>query len=448
MGKGYASAVGMVLVVCLVGPAVLLADVYDEFYDGKYEGDPNDPGYDPNVWDIDNPDWTINPFIGPPYYTAEGGALRLCCQAVMGYAFLGAEATDGDLDANTSTTWLDDTAGHYALSYVIVVQPLTGMAGLWIHFNATTWEAYVHEYEPRDGWMSLTSYSGTVYGSGASDHRFWCVVEDDYVGDPNYYNPNYPADANYLVDPNYYNDDFHPDHPDPNGYWLLVQFDPNGPHRDPNCQLPTDSNDPNYHWLCGAFWNGGKFDWDGEYDLQVNVTITEDLDPNEVDPDMFHHTEGTSVVASFCGGMSGSPSDIAYDSIEFRWGYYTSLSRKLTLKLKDCCELTVDPDLLDDPNHDPNNYNEPRRYTDGTAVVLDAVVPCGNKAFKKWTVKGPNDAGDPLYQIVVDTNEVVYLTMDGDYLVKATCKCGSGVEPFAGMVLLVLGVGVVIRRLT
>jgi hypothetical protein len=39
--------------------------------------------------------------------------------------------------------------------------------------------------------------------------------------------------------------------------------------------------------------------------------------------------------------------------------------------------------------------------------------------------------------------------VDGDYVVKATCKCGGGgIEPFAGMVLLVLGLGVIVRRLT
>jgi len=48
---------------------------------------------------------------------------------------------------------------------------------------------------------------------------------------------------------------------------------------------------------------------------------------------------------------------------------------------------------------------------------------------------------------VNDTNEVLYLTVDGDYLVKATCKCGGGgVEPFGAMALLVLGLGVLIRR--
>jgi hypothetical protein len=57
--------------------------------------------------------------------------------------------------------------------------------------------------------------------------------------------------------------------------------------------------------------------------------------------------------------------------------------------------------------------------------------------------------GDPLYTEFSDTNSVLYVTMGGDYLVKAVCKCGGGgLEPFAGLVLVALGVGVVIRRLT
>jgi len=138
----------------------------------------------------------------------------------------------------------------------------------------------------------------------------------------------------------------------------------------------------------------------------------------------------------------------AFDQVEARTGRFDPNNpRTLTVKMKDCSDLTIDPDLLQDANQDPNDLGELRRYTNGTAIVLSAVVPTGNKVFKKWTVKGPNDSGDPLYQIVVDTNELVYLTMDGDYLVKATCKCGGGgIEPFAGMVLLVLGLGVLVRR--
>ena len=75
------------------------------------------------------------------------------------------------------------------------------------------------------------------------------------------------------------------------------------------------------------------------------------------------------------------------------------------------------------------------------ADIIGVLEECG------WKVKGPNDASDPNYQEIQDTNVVLYLTMDGDYAVKAVFKCGGGVEPFAGVVLMVLGLGVVIRRL-
>jgi len=147
-----------------------------------------------------------------------------------------------------------------------------------------------------------------------------------------------------------------------------------------------------------------------------------------------------SSVASQWTGPTVS-SDAVFDDIECRWGTFTNVFRTLTVVMKDCCELGLEPNLAH-----PGGGNN-RQYTHGTAIVLDGVVPCGNKSFKKWTVKGPNDSGDPAYQIVTDTNEVLYLTMDGDYLVKATCKCGGGgVEPFAAVVLLLLGLGAVIRR--
>jgi len=439
--------VGVALAVCSLTPSDLFAEWYDEFYDNAFAQDPNDEGFfDPNLWECDNPHWTIRPFVGEGWeWSAEGGALRLGSQWLLGLSLIAAEVDDFDQDANTSDTWFDDSGPHYVLSYCISIEPNAGMMGVWMVFNHTLWTAYAHELEVNNGWMSLTAYSGTDYHSGDTTHRSWSVIHPNYFGDANYYDPNHPSDPNYVTDPNHVWDEWDPDHPDPNGFWLLLQFDPNGAPLDPNNQSPYDANDPNFHWIRGSFWGGGKYDWDGEWDLETCV-----VDSREWDPNTHHFTEGTVGVASFCGGNSGFPSDVAYDSMESRWGWYTNTSRKLTLKLKDCCELHVCPDLLEDPNHDPNDIEgELRRYTLGTAIVLDSVLPCGNKVFKKWIIKGPNDASDPGYQVVTDTNEVLYLTMDGDYLVKATCKCGGGgVEPFAVAVLALLGLGGIIRRLT
>ena len=111
------------------------------------------------------------------------------------------------------------------------------------------------------------------------------------------------------------------------------------------------------------------------------------------------------------------------------------------------------PDLLDDPNltKDPNGYsptadpNYQRRYTDGTEIVMVA-TPVEGKSFKQWKIYDPNHPGDSSY-VNVDTNAVLYLTMDGDYEIEAIFKCGSGeMLPPVGMVLGMLTLSVVARR--
>ncbi len=102
------------------------------------------------------------------------------------------------------------------------------------------------------------------------------------------------------------------------------------------------------------------------------------------------------------------------------------------------------------PANDPNVMADPnalRRYTDGTEIVLVG-MPVEGKSFKQWKIYDPNHPGDSSY-VSVDTNAVLYLTMDGDYEIEAIFKCGSGeMLPPIGMVLLVLAMGVVVRRLS
>jgi len=242
--------------------------------------------------------------------------------------------------------------------------------------------------------------------------------------DPADYDPN---DPNWLDPNNMWNTPGYMD--EHNGFWMVMQFTSDG--------VPED---PNGKWFQAACWNGDKFDWDGTWTLEKDLgSIDANLDwwPE------WYWTEGVCGIGSYCDEAEGFPADCVFDNLEVRTGVFTNTWRTLTITMKDCCELNLDPNL---PHPDGGTK---RRYTSGTPVVLDAVVPCGNKVFKKWTVKGPNQSDDPNYLIVTDTNEVVYLTMDGDYLVKATCKCGGGgIEPFAGMVLLALGLGVLVRRIT
>jgi hypothetical protein len=212
-------------------------------------------------------------------------------------------------------------------------------------------------------------------------------------------------------------------------------------------------------------WNGGKFDWaEGNWLLQANVMYKDwwKKDANGVfEPGYpLYWPEGGSAVAAFAGGDANAPADIAYDNIEVRWGYWTSESHTLDLrkiKTEDYGSVTIDPDLLDGViNIDPNDflagtrplYNELRRYTEGTEIVLVA-DPCDGRSWKKWKIwEDPNDYPNAT-SVISDTNTVLYLTMDKDYVVEAIFSCSesSSLLPPVAIVLLLLSLGVVIRRM-
>ncbi len=386
-----AVVLSVVCAVGLVGPPPVMGDYWDEFGDGEYAQDPNNPDiFDPNLWDIDNPHWTIRDLITSyEYYSASTGALWLFADTyIPAFAWLDAQADDGDHDPNTSTAYFDNSGSHYMVAYVMVDPdfPNTGRANLRMYNDAVAhWTAYACDYVPSyqggNARTAISSYNGVDRTDG----------------------------------PNEYRTDI-----DPNGFWMALQYDTNA------------SVDPNNHSVRAAAWNGDKYDWDGQWDLSASLTCwwPDDL-----------WTEGAYSVAVYGDANdSGIVSYMAFDNIECRWGTFTNTHRRLLdVVLKDCCELNLEPNLC--------YAGEPRRYTHGTVVCLDAVVPCGDKSFKKWTIKGPNDALDPNYQVVNDTNEVLYLTMDADYHVKATCKCGGGgMTPLLTMTLGVLGLLSLIRR--
>jgi len=478
----------LVAVLVLWSAAPTRADFYDCFADGETHG--GAPG-----WDIDDPCWLLYPLVGADeIFEVQGPGrwLRMYIWSGLGYSFLATMVNDGDVDPNTSATYWDDMTSHYIMAKVAHsgmdpcdpdYDPNYGSrAILLLHGDPVTWLTYWLLYEMSEtrpwggGWFVAESENGmdtyrfegkTIRGRdpnhypGArvdllydpNDPNFW-PDPDDPNTDPNTYDPNDPfwqdwRDPNWIMyDPNMLN--FHNMWTTPGymneayGFWMCLQF------RADDSNYP--SGDPNGKSIWGACWNGDKFDWDGGWVVGRDMTGWDpDGDPDPKTswwPEQAYNASGWSGMASYGNAETGITADLVFDSVEARTGVFTNTSRTLTLKMKDCCDLTVDPDLLDDLTGDPNNLNALRRYTDGTAIVLSGVVPVGNKVFKKWTIKGPNDSGDPLYQVVTDTNEIVYLTMDGDYVAKATCKCGGGgIEPFAGIVLLVLGVGVAIRRL-
>ncbi len=423
--------------VGLVGPAIVLGDYYDNYNDGYLTRDPNDPRYDANdpywtdpnncvLWDCDNPDWTSDPLLSTEprgMYVASGWFRMYGTNTMAPYVFLAGYVEDGDHDANTSVTYYDNKAPHYLVTKARSNPEDPNDAGgsyTLMHATPWDWKAYCFEIQYIDFNLLFTNFIGTDYIFG----------EERYAEQ----GPNGPA-----ID---------------NGFWMLLQFDPLGDNWVPGS--PNDPNDPNCHWLRGAWWNGGKHDWNGEYWIQMCV-----LDHGWGGERLF--TEGGDGFAAGGTEFVGMYPDVGWDNTESRWGSFTTGSAWLNLSAKDGHrgKVTVDPDIMDkdisldpstvdqyDPNNwgDPNDIDEPRRYTKGTGVVLTAEAFKGK--FTKWKVKGPNDANDPSYQESIDTNSVLYLTMDGDYAVKAVFKCGGGgVEPFAGMVLMVLGLGVVIRRL-
>ncbi|MBN1346873.1 MAG: hypothetical protein JXQ73_29545 [Phycisphaerae bacterium] len=459
MGKRFLILGGAVCAVWVFMPGVALGDFYDSFDDGELAGSP--VGYD-----IDDPHWEKRLVTGTNYAVGvDEGRLRVTCQSTFfPFCFMGACCED-----DPNETYFDNTGAHYMIANVRCHDdnwdPNNGMTGIWTHGHfAAGWTSYDFEWEPSDGWMSITSYSGFT----------WLHLADIAIEDA-----GYPMD---LVDPNSYD----PNDPDPNDFtpldsrvkkWLVLQFDPYGTNHDAN--NPDDPNDPNCHWLRAAAWTGGKYDWDGVWIMQGNC-VGDMLGKNVIDEingdfpfdpiyDMpyYLHQDGWNSVAAFSGGDAsvdpntyGYVVDTSYDDFESRWGYWTNVSRSLSLNVinPQYGSVTIDPDVLDDPNNsvvwDPNDANEPpsqdwsllRRYTDGTSIVMVAEAIAG-KSFNRWVIFDPNYPGDANFG-TADSNTVLYLTMDEDKSVEAAFKCGSGVPPFVGMMLLGLCVGVVIRRLT
>jgi hypothetical protein len=268
-------------------------------------------------------------------------------------------------------------------------------------------------------------------------HLHWLANEKVRGANPSEYDPNDPnwLDPNNLWQTPGYMDEH-------NGFWIALQFISDGV-----------AGDPNGKQLKCTCWNGEKFDWDATW------IVSKDL--GTVDPDLdwwpeWYWTDGLTGLGAYGDSGEGIPADVVFDNVEARIGLFTNVSHTLSLKVKnaDYGTVTIDPDLLDDPNNasgDPNvptDPNELRRYTDGTEITMVAEAIEG-RAFKKWKIwDDPNHYPDP-NDVIGDTNTVLYLTMGNDYRIEAVFSCASSsVLPPVAIALLMMVLGVLIRRLT
>ncbi len=437
--------VGMAgLVLLLTVPA--MADFYDRFEDGNWS-DPNfqvgptpriywqgsysdvDPNcYDANVvgWDIDNLNWQLWDLgFGAGFAeTVDADGLNLgvtggdligtgIYPALMSYAPWSPTFPFPDLneDPNEILTMFNSDESHYILAFVkwkhedpcqpgrmtgencigLHVQPMTWLGGMWFGLNPSK---YLYMHSPKNGQAMLWG------GAGLSR-----------------------SDLDYA-----------------SGIWMLLQFD------------VGDSNDPNTMRWRSAAWNGDKTDpytWDGDWDLVSNAYTGEvivgnpssDWDPSDYD----FLDSGVCSLLTYGLLWSKQPCHAAYDNVEARRGVFTNVAHTLDLTIRNghMGTIVIDPDLPD-PN-DPNTADARLcRFTNGTEVVLTA-APLSGKSLKEWIIYDPNHPGDANY-MAVDTNTVLYLTMDADWEIQAAFKCGGSVPPFIAMTLLALGMAVVVRR--
>jgi hypothetical protein len=489
---------GLIFVVSVVSPAV--GDYYDNFSDGFWERTPNDPRYDANdpYWtdpnnsvfrDVDNPDWTIynvlaaNPLAQIISDSVADNALRMACDRIFVYPIgaMAAGVVTTDRDPNTSPTWQDDTTDHYALVWVYYpgyynphdANPKKrasfndpnydpnyddpnadrGRAMILMHADESVWtglvfqldfdaQARVGEEFPHSYHAILQSFDfSNISSPSAMFRRVWIEPNDPHWGSypnlPYGYTGGCPhmLPANQSYNP-YNGPDFggaNIDNWERSGFWMLMQFE-----HDPN-HAPGD---PNGKFLRGAMWHGDKYDWDGKFMMEGELSSP---GLSGWGSQWYWPAGGVFVLASSDEWTNYFPADVAYDNVEVRTGRFSKDPRRLVLTLSHANwgTVTVDPDLRD-PN-DPNTpANRLFRYTNGTEIVLSA-EPIGGKTFKEWTVYDPNYPGD-ISHAVTDSNTVLYLTMNADWVVAADFKCGSGIPPFIAFALCALGLGLIVRR--
>jgi hypothetical protein len=382
-------------------PAVL-ADFYDAFHDGTYCQDPNDPcSIDPNLWDVDNPHWSIHELLGAKFDAdASGRELYLSVSGrVLPDAYVAASVDSGDGDPNTSPAIWNDALSHYIVGRVRYEPNYTdpndnrGMAGLMLHTDTDAWHGYLLAYDL----FRVPTKVGRI-----------TLISMGPVG----WNRMLDAEVAHLDEPN--------------GFWLAMQFESNGV-----------AGDPNGKFLHAACWDGDKFDWNGLWQVSVNLGDANGLN----EPPLIYTPAGRCGVMVWSHRIYGNgfPAEASFDDLEARTGTFTKTSHTLELSVKGqkYGSVTVDPDLID--------ANALRRYTAGTEIALLA-EPAEGGTFAAWTVYDPNYPPGDASHAVKDTNAAIYLAMNGDYVVRARFACShDNVLTPLSAVLLILGIVVAVR---
>ena len=480
-------------------------DFSDGWYDHWTDPNHPNYGYPNNLVEIDpcNPDWWvyddlpgINHYwlIGSDSVIDKGLLLSVNHQTLfpgLDVGFIAATVDDYGRDANTSLTWFDDSTDHYILAYVYYADYYDpndhngyndpnydpndddpnddkGNVVLLMHADDASWHTLGFEwmfhnltdtgwpwYYQHMGYMNLFSVAFDNYQSHGSAvwnfRRTWMDPEgirvDPNTGGADPYSPfRDPNDTTILQpeeggynrnpiydDPSWYGQSH--DEWDRTGLWMLCQFETNY-DGDPNVL-----GKPNGKWFKGAVWRGGKYDWNGTWTREGELSSGWASGGQPTD---WYWGQGMMGLGTWTdlGYLGGNPAAAVFDNVEVRTGKFSAQSWLLSVLFYhgENGTATFDPDTLADPNQDPNDPNAPRKYTDGTEVTLTA-IPNTGKIFLKWKVM--DGEGGALYE---DTNQVMYLTMDQDYQVEAQFKCGSSVPPFVGMTLLALAAGALLRR--
>lgn len=443
----------------LIGIAIMApvqASFFDVFLDGFYS-DPNfwdnpndhncgyygvefdtlylDPNlYDPNVvaWDCDNPMWQVWNVFGVAAVWVDPNGLNLWTSKLPTWfaGFVGALVNtppygyrlypDMGQDPNLSETFFSKEKSHYEICYMRWIDPNKG-------------EGYIGHHVSPQGWTGM--FLGVQQHPGEQPYVYMHCAPD---GGLKWYGPGGTFNLDLAQ-----------------GVWMLFEYDADGDTSVPNAPAGVPL------WK-SAVWNGDKYadaptNWSDN--SRVMVSRADTGQPlvykhfGSWQPDASHyafHERGVSLMGVYGTSMEDIPGWVVVNHVECRGAgaEFSHVARKLTMDLThmNWGSIEVDP-MLPAPDNDPNFPESLRlRYTNGTKVVLTA-TPISGKAFKEWQIwDDPNKYPDANFA-VSDSNSVLSLIMDKDYVVASDFKCGSGLAPFVGAVLLVLGAGVIVRRL-